>query len=178
MDIYGFNAPHLPLAWLTALATSEPRLWMYGLDVVHGVFRLVHLLGMGVFLGCVVALNLKQLGCFPQADLQPMRRPLLLLLEVSFWVTVASGLLLLLYDPIGTGLHTMFLPKLVLVVVGFIAAKWPRRGPRPMIRRGFAVSSLVIWFLVIGASTWNHIERPRSPADILNLEEGREGPAG
>lgn len=165
MNIYGHDVPHLPLSLLAWLATSDIRLWMYGSDIIHGMLRLVHLLGAGGFLGSVLVVNLKQLGFYASSDLQPMRRPLLDVLEVAFWVTVASGLALFVYDPIGVGLHTMFLPKLVLTVLGFALAKWPQRGPRPPIRRGFAGSSLAIWLLVMGCSTWNHIEHPRNPAD-------------
>jgi hypothetical protein len=174
MDVYGTHAPTLPVWLLTAVATSEPRLWLYGSDLAHFLFRLAHFLGLAGFLGCVFVLNLRQLGCFATVDGPALRRPLLPVLEASFWVTVVSGLLLFLYDPIGAGLHSMFLPKLVLVVVGFVAAKWPHRGPRPLLRRGFAASSLAIWFLVMGASVWNHIEHPLNPADVLNLDDARE----
>jgi hypothetical protein len=170
MNIYGHAVPHLPIGLLAMLATSEARLWMYGSDAIHGVLRLLHLLGIGGFIGTVLVLNLKQLGLFAGAAPAQMRGPLLTVLEVSFWATVASGLMLLLYDPIGVGLHTMFLPKLLLVLIGFIAAKWPPQGARPPIRRGFAASSLGIWFLVMAASTWNHIEHPRNPADIYRME--------
>ncbi len=170
MDVYGFNAPHLPIEWLTALATSEPRLWVYGSDLAHGIMRLAHLLGAAGFIGTVLPLNLMQLGVLKGGDLRPLR----LVLEISFWVTVVSGLLLFLYDPIGIGLHTMFLPKLILVLIGFLAAKWPVARPIPLIRPRFAISSLVIWFLVMGCSTWNRIEHPRNPGDVLNLEEGRD----
>ena len=166
MNIYGYDAPHLPLALLGWVATTEIRLWMYGSDTIHGVLRLLHLLGVGGFLGTVFVINLKQLGFYPQATLLPMRQPLLNVLEVSFWVAIVSGAALFVYDPIGVGLHTMFLPKLVLIVLGYVLAKWPQKGPRRPIRRGFASSSLVIWFLVVACSTWNHIEHPKNPADV------------
>lgn len=172
MDIYGFDAPHLPIALLTAIATSEPRLWMYGSDVTHGILRFLHLIGAAGFVGTVIPLNLAQLGWLKLGEARPLR----LVLEVSFWLAVVTGVALFVMDPIATGLHTMFLPKLVLVVLGYLAAKWPRgAGARPFRRPVFAASSLAVWLLVMGCSTWNRIEHPRVPASVLNLEEGREG---
>lgn len=173
MNLYGYDVPHLPMDWLATLATSQPRLWMYGLDSVHGAFRLAHLLGAGAFLGTVLLLNLRQLG-FVSGDWQPMRPALLHVLEAAFWTTIASGVLLFLYDPLGIGLHTMFLPKLILTVAGFIQAKWPWRTRGALLRPGFAASSLAIWFLVMLCSTWNHIEHPRNPGDRFRWEPGRE----
>ncbi|HYZ24736.1 MAG TPA: hypothetical protein VE690_21520, partial [Rhodopila sp.] len=40
------------------------------------------------------------------------------LLNWSFAVVLLTGVWLFLRDPIGLGLHTMFLPKLVLVLAG------------------------------------------------------------
>jgi hypothetical protein len=160
MNIYGYDVPHLPVALLGWLATGELRMWMYGNDTIHGLLRLAHLIGAGGFLGTVLVVNLKQIGCYKQAQLAQMRRPLLEVLEVSFWATVTSGTALFLYDPIGIGLHTMFLPKLVLTVLGFALAKWPTRSrPRPVMRPAFAGSSMAIWLLVMGCSTWNQVER-------------------
>jgi hypothetical protein len=174
MNVYGYDVPHLPISLLSAVAVSDVRMWMFGSDLIHGGLRLLHLLGAAGFLGTVLVINLKQLGFFAASSLQPMRAPLLIVLEVAFWLTIASGVLLFVYDPIGIGLHTMFLPKLILTVIGFAVAKWPRRAPLPLVRRGFATTSLTIWLLVMVCSTWNHIEHPRNPADIYRHEQGRE----
>jgi hypothetical protein len=77
--------------------------------------------------------------------------------------------LLFLYDPIGVGLHTMFLPKLVLVVLGVVHAWYIERLTvmrRPPWRRLSAGAALIVWVLVIGCSTWNAVERPLNPADV------------
>ena len=124
MDIYGFNAPHLPISLLTAIATSEPRLWMYGSDVTHGILRFLHLIGAAGFVGTVIPLNLGQLGWLKLGEARPLR----LVLEVSFWLAVVTGVVLFVMDPIATGLHTMFLPKLVLVVLGGLRGLVPSGG--------------------------------------------------
>ena len=57
-----------------------------------------------------------------------MRRPLLILMNGAF----ALGFIRLgafLYDPIGAGLHTMFVPELVLVALGLVHAWYIERIP-------------------------------------------------
>lgn len=172
--IYWAESIRLPLGWLTALATSEVRLALWSMREVYGVVRFCHLVGMATFVGMVLLLDLRGLGLFPPGALEPVRTRLGLVLNVAFWVTIGTGLLLFLRDPVGTGLHSMFLPKLVLVVLGWMQATATRR--LPLLRRSAgarqvgASVSLVIWLLVIGASTWNHVERPVRVGAALRLQ--------
>ncbi len=163
--IYGTETILLPLSWLTALATSDLRLAVYAMRGLYGVTRFLHLVGMASFVGMVVILDLRGLGLFPPASLDPVRARLGTVLTVSFWLTIATGVALFLRDPLGVGLHSMFLPKLLLVPA-------LRRG---RVRQGSAAVSLAIWLLVIGASTWNHVERPVRVGDALRLHNtGKE----
>ena len=153
----------LPLSWLTAIATSDVRLAVYAMRGLYGVTRFLHLVGMASFVGMVVILDLRGLGLFPPASLDPVRKRLVAVLTVSFWLTNGTGVALFLRDPRGVGLHTMFLPKLLLVGAGYAYAQGGRRLAfmrRGRLRRAGAAASLGIWLLVIGASTWNHVERP------------------
>ena len=162
--------PHLPTALLVWLATSPPRLWVYGLRSVHGVFRFFHLFGMAGFLGMLLLIEVKRLGFFRDSSIRDARIPMLMLMNTAFAVTLLSGIALFLYDPIGVGLHTMFLPKLLLITLGLVHAYGIERLPAmrnsPMLRRGSALVALAIWTLVIGASTWNAMEQPFNPADV------------
>ena len=171
--IYGTQTITLPLAWLTALATSDLRLAVYALRGLYGVTRFLHLVGMASFVGMVVILDLRGLGLFPPGALDPARRRLVTVLNASFWLTIGTGVALFLRDPLGAGLHSMFLPKLLLVVLGFAQAQGVRRLAfmrRTEARRRLGASaSLAIWLLVIGASTWNHVERPVRVGDALRM---------
>jgi len=172
-DVYGGGWPHLPMALLVALATSGVRLWAYGLRPLYGAFRFLHLLGMAGFLGMLLLIEVKRLGFFPAASIREARLPVLTLMNSAFALTVATGLALFLYDPIGVGLHTMFLPKLLLIVLGLIHAYRVERLTlmrRQVWRRISAALALTIWILVIGASTWNAVERPLNPADVHRLD--------
>ncbi|MBV9786478.1 MAG: hypothetical protein JO264_21970 [Acidisphaera sp.] len=177
--IYGSFSVTLPVAWLAALATSELRLAVYGMRGLYGVTRFLHLVGVAGFVGTVMLIDLRGLGLFPAASMEPVRAPLGMLLNAGFVVAVVSGLALFLYDPLGVGLHTMFLPKLVLIGFGLVHA----RGLRPLAglrrtrlrRRGSAAISLLVWLSVMGCSTWNHVERPvRVNAALAAELVGRE----
>ena len=157
-DIYGTGLPTLPIGFLSWLATSDLRIAVYGLRALYGVVRYLHLIGMAVFVGMVVLLDLRGLGLFPPEVLAPIRARLGAVLRAAFWLTIATGLALFVYDPMGIGLHTMFLPKLILVTLGYTHASTTRFLPGP--KRAHAIVSLSVWLLVIGASTWNHAERP------------------
>jgi len=168
-DVYGSGWVHLPAGLLTWLATTDLRLWVYGLRPVYGLTRFLHLFGMSGFLGLLLLLEVMRLGVFRGATLDSVRRPVLTLMNGMFALTLLTGVLLFLYDPIGAGLHTMFLPKLILVTLGFVHAFYIERLPlmrRPHWRRGSAAAALTLWVLVIGCSTWNAVERPLNPADV------------
>lgn len=154
--IYGAWAVTLPPEWLAWLATTALRRAMVGARTLYGVTRFAHLAAMAGFLGLLLALELRGLGLLAEGALAPARPMLGRVLKLCFWVAIGSGVLLFLYDPIGTGLHTMFVPKLVLVLSGYGFTRLRRNLPA----RPATWASLVIWLLVIGASTWNHTERP------------------
>lgn len=167
--VYGNSLPHLPIELLVWLATTKLRLWVYGLRSLYGVCRFLHLLGVAGFLGMLLLLELKRLGFYPAAPLQAARLPVLALMNAAFALAVFAGIALFLYDPIGVGLHTMFLPKLALITLGLGHAYGIERAAmmhRQSLRRLSAGFALALWILVMGASTWNAVERPVNPADI------------
>ncbi len=168
-DVYGSGWPHLPVDFLVALATSGLRLALYGVRPLYGGLRFLHLLGMAGFLGMLLLIEVKRLGLFASASIQSARLPVVRLMNLAFALTVATGIALFLYDPIGVGLHTMFLPKLLLISLGLLHAHVIERTPAmryPSLKRASAAAALAIWVLVIGCSTWNAVERPLNPADV------------
>lgn len=167
-SVYGFDFPALPLSWLSWLATTDLRLTVYAWRGLYGAVRFLHLVSMATFVGTVVILDLRGLGLFPPAALDAARPRLGRVLTISFALALGTGVALFLRDPIGAGLHTMFVPKLVLIAVGYGFARWLRPRLR-RVRPAGAMVSLAIWLLVIGASTWNHVERPVRVGEGLRL---------
>ena len=176
--IYGDETLTLPIAWLSAIATSDVRLAVYAMRGLYGALRFAHLVGMAVFVGMVVLLDLRGLGLFPAGALDAARPRLAAVLNTAFWCTIGTGVLLFLRDPLGVGLHSMFLPKLLLIVAGYCYGKGVRRLPMLRAagrRQAAAAVSLAVWLAVIGASTWNHVERPQDVTRALRLHNaGKE----
>ena len=163
---YGNGGWMLPVGLLSWLATSEVRMWVYGLRPLYGVVRFLHLAGMTGFLGAVLVVDLRLLGLFQSSSLSPARSALAGMMHWGFGLTVVTGIALFLYNPLGAGLHSMFLPKLLLIALGVLHVHGIRgrevMRTVPALRRAAAAASLVIWVGVVGASTWNHMERPVS----------------
>jgi hypothetical protein len=100
------------------------------------------------------------------------------LLNWSFAAVLLTGFWLFLRDPVGLGLHTMFLPKLVLVLAGALyvriirlpaGLRLQRLAPRSM-----SCVAIGLWLTVVGFSTWNHVERPANiPAALRASAIGR-----
>jgi hypothetical protein len=175
-DVYGSWPLHLPLAWLAPLATSDLRLMLYGNRVLYGVLVFLHLIGVAGFFGFVALIELKRLGLFANTVLP--RQPMLRLMNVSLALTLLSGAALFLYDPIGVGLHRMFLPKLLLVALGLaLAYGMPRFSALrrlPGFKQTTAAAALAAWTLIIACSVWNQVERPLNPADVHRADARNE----
>ncbi len=154
--IYGTWSITFPVELLSWLATTWLRESVAGLRALYGALRFLHLASMAGFLGLLLAMELRGLGLLAPGALAPARPVLGKVLNLCFWTAIASGIALFLYDPLGTGLHSMFVPKLVLVSAGYAFARFRRR----MHPKAAAWLSLAVWLLVIGASTWNKVERP------------------
>lgn len=170
--VYSDWLPVLPAEWLVWLATSSARLAVYRMQGWHGPLRLLHVAGTATFFGAIVLLDLRLIGALGrEIALDALSRLILPVTHWAFGVTVVSGVWLFLYDPIQTGSHSWFLPKLVLLAAATGNAALfsvPRRiglraiGAGGLTRhaRAAGVLSLVLWAGVIASATANHEERP------------------
>ncbi len=170
--VYSDTALVLPSDWLVWLATSSARMAVYRLQGWHGPFRLLHVGGTAVFFGAIVLLDLRLLGLLGRdIALDALARIVLPITHWSFAVTMASGVLLFLYDPIQTGSHSWFLPKLFLLAAALANAavfSVPKRLGLKRIGGGLLTRharlagalSLILWAGVIASATANHEERP------------------
>ncbi len=170
--VYSDTALVLPSDWLVWLATSSARMAVYRLQGWHGPLRLLHVGGTAVFFGAIVLLDLRLLGLLGRdIALDALARVVLPITHASFAVTMLSGALLFLYDPIQTGSHSWFLPKLVLLAAAIANAtvfSMPKRiglrhiggGTLTRHARLAGALSLILWAGVIASATANHEERP------------------
>lgn len=170
--VYSDWAVTLPPDWLVWLATSSARLFIYRQQGWHGLLRLLHVGGTAAFFGAIVLLDLRLLGVLGRdLALDALARLVLPVTHWSFGVTVATGALLFMYDPIQQGSHSWFLPKMALLALAVANAalfSLPRRtglrpiGAGPLTRhaRVAGALSLALWAGVVASATANHEERP------------------
>ena len=170
--VYSDTALVLPGDWLVWLATSAVRVALYRLQGWHGPLRLLHVGGSAVFFGAIVLLDLRLLGLLGRdIALDALARLVLPITHASFAVAMLTGVLLFLYDPIQTGSHSWFLPKLLLLAAALANAavfSFPKRiglrriggGALTRHARLAGALSLVLWTGVIATATANHEERP------------------
>jgi uncharacterized membrane protein SirB2 len=170
--VYSDYAVTVPTDWLVWLATSAARLAVYRMQGLHGPIRLVHLLGTAAFFGGILLLDLRLLGWLGrEVAVDALSRVVLPVVHVAFGAVFLTGLWLFLYDPIQTGSHTWFVPKLLLIVLGLANAavfSQPRtRGLRAVgtgaltrHARLAGALSILLWGGVIACATGNQEERP------------------
>jgi uncharacterized membrane protein SirB2 len=170
--VYSEWAVVLPSGWLIWLATSSARLAVYRLQGWHGPLRLVHLLATAVFFGGIAVLDLRLLGLLGRdIALDQLSRLILPVVHTACAMLLLSGAWLFLYDPIQTGSHTWFLPKMLSIGAALANAavfSRPRHfglraiGAGALTRhaRVAGLVSLVLWGTVIACATGNQEERP------------------
>ena len=170
--VYSDHAVTLPTEWLVWLATSAARMTVYRMQGLHAPLRLLHIMGTATFFGGILLLDLRLLGVLGrEVAVDALSRLVLPVVHVSFVLLLLSGAWLFLYDPIQTGSHSWFLPKLGLIVLGLgnaaLFTRFRNRGLRAIgagaltrHARLAGALSILVWGGVIACATANHEERP------------------
>jgi hypothetical protein len=151
------------------LVAMDNRELYYALQPYHYVIRAVHVLAMGAFFGGIVVLDLRLMGLRAAAPLRGFVDHIVPWLYGTFAVTVLTGIVLFLYDPVQVGSHAYFTLKLLFILLGganaLIFHRWGLgdslkseiKMPRSA-RIGGAIS-LGLWVLVLLAASLN-VEGP------------------
>lgn len=153
---------HLPDALLVALTSRELHFQM---QPFHFLVRLVHVVAAAGFFGAIVLLDLGLVAGRAAARLRPVAELAAPWLYGSFATTLASGVLLFLYDPLRVGSHAYFTPKMALLALGLAnAAAFHRAGyPRALLAapvlparaRLAGAVSLGLWLGVMACASLN-----------------------
>lgn len=157
--------------FLIWLAQTPLRLWLYQFEEVDRFFVFLHILAAGALFGAILIVDLRLLGVMRRLALRDLAA---LAVPWALWsgvVALATGVVLLLFDPIAVGIHTFFLPKMALIVLGGLnalafhrfvrvdAAEAPAAGARIA-----GAVSLALWTGVFLCATLNATERISSSA--------------
>lgn len=142
-------------AWLegTTLSAAVRRsLWLYPLA------SLLHVLGVGLLLGAIVALDLRLLGLAPTLSARALARLLIPIAAFGVMIQIPSGAVMLLADAAALLGHPLFFAKLALIAAALVNVVLVHRaagpdlraldGPLPAAVRRGALISLLAWPLV------------------------------
>jgi hypothetical protein len=114
-------------------------------------------LGLGVLVGASTVIDLRLLGAAPHLPLEPLRR-LFPIMWVGFWINAISGVALFVADATTKGTTTVFLSKLVIIVVAVVVLMSIKRivyghgraaDKSTVTVRVLAGASLVLWLAAI-----------------------------
>ena len=151
------------LVWLSA---SDLRLFFLQWEASDGVVRFVHVLAAGTLFGAILLMDLKLLGRVTQIGVNDMAALTIPWAIAGGVLAILTGLVLLLFDPIAVGVHTFFLPKMALIVLGIANAAAFHRfvrlegsGQRRRIASGAGALSIALWAGVFLCAALNGSER-------------------
>jgi hypothetical protein len=148
-----------------ALIALDDRRLHFAMQPYHYIIRLTHVLSMAAFFGGILLLDLRLIGWRAAVPLRAFTEPVLPWLYATFGVTVVTGVLLFLFDPVHVGTHAYFAPKLLLIALGLANAAWFHRtsylrtlaaqGGLPWTARLAGAVSLAFWTGVVICSSLN-----------------------
>ena len=117
----------------------------------------LHTLGLGVLVGASTVVDLRLLGAAPQIPLAPLER-LFPIMWAGFWVNAISGVALFVADASTKGTTSVFMAKLVIIVLAVAVLQSIKRSvyrPGQLAARqslgvkALAATSLALWMLAI-----------------------------
>ncbi|MCR0984679.1 DUF2214 domain-containing protein [Roseomonas populi] len=132
--------------------------------VLYPLVNAAHILGIGLLIGAITALDLRVLGAFRAAPLAVFGPPLVRVAGAGVALAVGTGFLLFSVRPAEYAANPAFLLKLGLVGLGLVnvlalrlGSGWRQAlagGPVGAAVRGGAVLSLLLWVGAVLAGRW------------------------
>ncbi len=109
-------------AFLLWLSATELRVFFYRFEDFDWLLVFAHVCSAAVLLGSILIVDLRIIGVMREINLRKLATLTLPWSIGGALVALASGIVLLLFDPIAVGVHTYFLPKMGLILLGLINA--------------------------------------------------------
>lgn len=141
------------MKWLDLIERSPASVWLRESEAVYALPGMLwlHTVGMGLAVGMAVVIGLRWLGFMPELPLVALAR-FGRALRVGLWVSVPTGLALVLAYPTKAVTNPVFYAKLLLI--GVALATWRASAtralsagavvPSPQLRR-WVLLSLLAW---------------------------------
>ena len=124
----------------------------------YPALEVVHIVGIALLLGNLVAFELRVWGAAPELPIRPLARLALTLALAGFGLVVLSGVLMFAAGPEELLASTVFVAKMGLVMLAGLNAAWfHARGGLARIdatARAQTVLSLGLWLVVVILGRW------------------------
>ncbi|PCD00408.1 DUF2214 domain-containing protein [Halopseudomonas pelagia] len=148
----------------TALTALPPAVWLRDYFLAYLLVNAAHIAGLGMLLGSIITLDLRLLGLFRQAPLQPLAHVLSRTAASGLALAIFTGIWLFLVNAPEYVNNSAFLSKLLLVSLAIANATFlhSRRHWRLALQEGranlpvriHALISLLLWPAALVAGRW------------------------
>ena len=146
---------------LASLQQSGFAIWLRESESIWALPTILtlHTLGLGVLVGPSWAFDLRVLGIARSIPLAPLQS-LFRVMWIGFWINFFTGAMLFAADATRKGTSTLFLTKMLFVVIGVVTLVLLKRhvygaDPNPVrvssTARLLAMASIVVWAAAVGA---------------------------
>lgn len=159
---------HIPAvdSFLIWLSGTPLRLWFYGFERWDWLVVFAHVASAAVLLGAILIVDLRLMGVMRKLELRPLAALALPWAVGAAFIALATGFVLLMFDPIAVGVHSYFVPKMALILLGLANAVAFHRlvrldgaETRAFATRFAAGLSIVLWIGVFLCASLNSTER-------------------
>lgn len=178
MNPYGdFSVPWFDqfLIWLSA---TDLRLFFYRFEDLDWLFVFAHVLSSALLFGSIAIVDLRLIGAMRTLDLGRLAALALPWSVSAAIVAIATGVVLFLFDPVAVGVHSYFLLKMALIVLGLVNAlafhglvRIAAADSRSRVSSAIGAVSLALWTGVFLCATLNSTERISSSAHAARPEQ-------
>ena len=122
MNPYGdFSVPAFD-RFLIWLSTTDLRLFFYRFEDWDWLFVFAHVAAAAVLFGAILIVDLRLMGVMRSLELKKLAALALPWAIGAALAAIVSGIVLLLFDPIAVGVHSYFLLKMALILLGLVNA--------------------------------------------------------
>lgn len=152
--------------FLIWLSTTDARFFLYRFEDWDWLFVFLHVASAGILFGAILIVDVRLIGMMRRVDVRQLASLALPWAIGGGVVAVLSGIVLLLFDPVAVGVHTYFLPKMALILLGLINAlafhrltRLESADDRKVSSRVAGAISIALWAGVFLCASLNSTER-------------------